>query len=252
MLPWPAFSSVDGKRLALRMGCGGDAAGTGMLSSEESKEGALHFEEVWHQSSSDRGTWCWHPASNSLDVGYLTMEGIPKQAARVQVDTCLAVPDLDGAAVTAEEEEDDGAALGNGAADVHLYDYHIAYHPSYSVPILLFRGRSRTDGTLLMWEEIMEDLPEASRELAGADDGRWTFITQQEHPVLRTPWFSLHPCETAALEGLMRGEERNTGAQLCYSDNSLLQLARCIPGPDSASQLKPVVLTGFEQLVIQL
>lgn len=60
-----------------------------------------------------------------------------------------------------------------------------------------------TDGTLLMWKEIMADLPEASRELAGVDAGRWTFITQQEHPVLRTPWFSLHPCETAALMRLL-------------------------------------------------
>ncbi|CAL8472263.1 g11805 [Coccomyxa elongata] len=198
--PW---FNVEGNWLALRMGYGGDATGTGMLSSEEFKEGALHFVEVWQQYSSDRGTWCWHPTSNSLDVGYLAMEGIPKQAASVRVDTRLAVPELDGAAGTAEEEEDDGAALGNAAASVLLYDYHVAYHPSYSVPILLFRGRSRTDGTLLMWEEIMEDLPEASRELAGADAGRWTFITQQEHPVLRTPWFSLHPCETAALMRLL-------------------------------------------------
>lgn len=77
-------------------------------------------------------------------AGYLAMEGVPKQAAGVRADTCLALPELDGAAVTAEEEEDDGAALGNAAANVHLYDYHIAYHPSYSVPFLLFRGRSRT------------------------------------------------------------------------------------------------------------
>lgn len=48
------------------MGYGGDAAGTGMLSSEEFKEGALHFVEVWQKYNSDWGTWCWHPASNSL------------------------------------------------------------------------------------------------------------------------------------------------------------------------------------------
>ncbi|BDA47292.1 probable ubiquitin-like-conjugating enzyme ATG10 at N-terminal half [Coccomyxa sp. Obi] len=185
------------------MAYGGDAVETGMLSSEEFKEGALHFVEVWQQYSSDRGTWCWYPASNSLDAGYLAMEGVPKQATRALVDTCMALPELDGADVKAEENEDDCAALGNAAADVHFYDYHIAYHPSYSVPILLFCSRCRTDGRLLEWEEIMEDLPEASRELAGADASRWTFITQQEHPVLRTPWFSPHPCETAALMRLL-------------------------------------------------
>lgn len=88
------------------------------------------------------------------DAGYLAMESFLEKAASVRADTCLAVRELDGAAVTAEEEEDDCAALGNAAADVHLYDYHIAYHPSYSVPILLFRGRCRAGETLEMKEAV--------------------------------------------------------------------------------------------------
>ena len=37
----------------------------------------------------------------------------------------------------------DATSLGSSAHAVHLFDYHLAYHPSYSVPILLFRGRQR-------------------------------------------------------------------------------------------------------------
>ena len=74
-------------------------------------------------------------------------------------------------------------------------------------PIFLARERivpvTCVDGTLLQWEQIVEDLPEASKELASEGASRWTFITQQEHPVLRTPWFAAHPCETAALMRLL-------------------------------------------------
>ena len=35
------------------------------------------------------------------------------------------------------------------------------------------------------------------------EGSRWTFITQQEHPVLRRPWYAPHPCETAALMRLL-------------------------------------------------
>ena len=59
----------------------------------------------------------------------------------------------------AEEEED--VVLGNAVADVHLYDYHIAYHPSYSVPILLFRGRSRT-GEMLEIKDIVNSCQHVS------------------------------------------------------------------------------------------
>ena len=34
-------------------------------------------------------------------------------------------------------------SLSSSAHAVHFFDYHLAYHPSYSVPILLFRGRQR-------------------------------------------------------------------------------------------------------------
>ncbi len=59
------------------------------------------------------------------------------------------------------------------------------------------------DGAPLSWEETLSDLPEASQGTARAEDARWTFITQQEHPVKRVPMHSIHPCETAKLMSLL-------------------------------------------------
>ncbi len=56
---------------------------------------------------------------------------------------------------------------------------------------------------MLRWEDILQELPAASRKLGNEESSRWTFITQQEHPVVRRPWHAPHPCETAALMRLL-------------------------------------------------
>ena len=71
---------------------------------------------------------------------------------------------------------------------------------------LLLQGndmQSPVDGAPLSWEETLSDLPEASQATARAEDARWIFITQQEHPVKRVPMHSIHPCETAKLMSLL-------------------------------------------------
>lgn len=65
----------------------------------------------------------------------------------------------------------------------------------------------RADGTRLSWEETLADLPERSQATAKEDATRWTFITQQEHPVTRKPMHSIHPCETAQLMSLLLAQE---------------------------------------------
>ncbi len=84
-------------------------------------------------------------------AGYLAMEGVPKHAAnaRQQALACVAADNvLDEEAPGAGEEANDCGLLGTTAGDVHLYDYHICYHASYSVPVLLFRGRNRAGDNL--------------------------------------------------------------------------------------------------------
>ncbi|KAF9928901.1 hypothetical protein FBU30_002043 [Linnemannia zychae] len=77
-------------------------------------------------------------------------------------------------------------------------NYHIVFSPSYQVPILYFNAY-RPDGAAITLEEIYESLvPEEWRSTirnAGLNGG----ISQQDHPVLNTPYFYMHPCETVAL-----------------------------------------------------
>lgn len=78
------------------------------------------------------------------DGGYLAMEGVPRKASHSQQLGSL--EDLQGGSVeSATDEEADCAVVATAAPNkLHLFDYHIAYHPSYSVPTLLFRGRCRS------------------------------------------------------------------------------------------------------------
>ena len=82
------------------------------------------------------------------DAGYLAMESVPKRSASAKQrgDACLAV-----CGVLDEEdlrdEDAECAVLHSTAGAVNLYDYHICHHASYSVPVLLFRGRSRAGET---------------------------------------------------------------------------------------------------------
>jgi len=74
------------------------------------------------------------------DGGYLAMEGVLREASQSQ--QLGLIEDLQGGLV---DEEADCAVVATAAPKkVHLFDYHIAYHPSYSVPTLLFRGRCRS------------------------------------------------------------------------------------------------------------
>ncbi|MQL84179.1 hypothetical protein Taro_016686, partial [Colocasia esculenta] len=81
----------------------------------------------------------------------------------------------------------------NDNQETHIYDYHITYSFSFKVPVLYFRGQ-RYDGRPLRHNEIEIDLPPHS--LSILKESKWTYITQEDHPFLRRPWFVLHPCGT--------------------------------------------------------
>ena len=70
------------------------------------------------------------------DVGYLALEDVLVSPA------CKAADD-DGASELPEEDplEDTAALSAAACVPTHVYSYHLAYHPSYGVPILLFSGR---------------------------------------------------------------------------------------------------------------
>ncbi|XP_014681721.1 PREDICTED: ubiquitin-like-conjugating enzyme ATG10 [Priapulus caudatus] len=81
-------------------------------------------------------------------------------------------------------------------------EYHVVYSASYGVPVAYF-NLCRTNGCLLSLEEVWYLLPEEA-----ARHDKWTFVTQQEHPVLARPFFQLHPCHTAAFMSRV-GKSRN-------------------------------------------
>lgn len=77
--------------------------------------------------------------------------------------------------------------------EMHRYDFHIVYSTSYRVPVLYFRAYC-SDGQPLVLDDIEKDLPGNSAKLLM--ESKWTFITQEEHPYLNRPWYTLHPCGT--------------------------------------------------------
>lgn len=72
-----------------------------------------------------------------------------------------------------------------------IWEYHIIYNPSYSVPVLYFNVRN-TAGKLLSLEHVW-NLLSVSKEILVE---KWNFVTQQEHPILLQPFFYLHPCKS--------------------------------------------------------
>lgn len=76
-------------------------------------------------------------------------------------------------------------------------DHHILYSHSYSVPVLYFNAYT-SGGQLLSLQELWRIVSDTLK-LDAASTDLWKLVTQQEHPLLRRPYFHLHPCHTAEL-----------------------------------------------------
>ncbi|XP_031497211.1 ubiquitin-like-conjugating enzyme ATG10 isoform X2 [Nymphaea colorata] len=179
----------------------------GTLSPNEFQKAAKAFVQKWKGCIS-MPAWAWKPFTRLPytlthdEGGYLSLEIVYKHVAEEE-----GYP-LESSALA--EEVADAATLVNLFAllsllmalkckvldcdtETHLYDFHIIYSASYRVPILYFRGYN-IGGQPLDWSTIKEDLPLSSVKML--DESRWTFITKEEHPYLKRPWFTLHPCGT--------------------------------------------------------
>lgn len=118
--------------------------------------------------------------------------------------------DLSPFAVSLEEPLDDvleDANVIRGAGGrILTWEYHVLYSRSYLVPVLYFNAWTN-DGRLLsledMWCRVHANFQDSLQE------NRWSVLTQQEHPVLRRPFYQLHPCHTAQLLGCFRGKSPN-------------------------------------------
>ncbi|CAC5386395.1 ATG10L [Mytilus coruscus] len=97
--------------------------------------------------------------------------------------------------LTSIDKEDD-CQLELSSTECVTYEYHVVYSHSYNVPVLYFNVYHQ-NGKLLSLDEVWSDIPECYRDRLLEE--RWSFITQQEHPLLGRPFFMLHPCHTKDL-----------------------------------------------------
>jgi hypothetical protein len=132
-------------------------------------------------------------------------------------------PDEPAAEEEAVEEEDGcslgGAAAaelppqggGGGLAEWAEFAFHVLWSSAFGVPVVYFTA-SFADGAPLVPAAVSRAFSQGGAD--GGDGGgsggggvgggsgeplaeSWTFLTQEEHPVLGTPAFMFHPCQTA-------------------------------------------------------
>ncbi|OEL17006.1 Ubiquitin-like-conjugating enzyme ATG10 [Dichanthelium oligosanthes] len=197
--------------------------GDGTLSLNGFNASATALVKRWKEIEVDDSLpdWTWRPCSTmgtpSEVEGYLALEGVYRGCGGSQV-CVVSLPeqidennDSDGADVVAND-----TWVQSSSGNVHVYDFHIVYSYSYKVPVLYFQGH-RSDGQLLTLDEIKQGLP--SNSLKVLSESKWTFITQEEHPHLSRPWFTLHPCATGDWMKLLLEESK-----AAYEEQSLRYL----------------------------
>ncbi|XP_022771579.1 ubiquitin-like-conjugating enzyme ATG10 isoform X2 [Durio zibethinus] len=174
----------------------------GTLSAKDFRIGAVAFAQKWESLNFAFPPWVWVPCpkhpwlASPEEEGYLSMEKICISRLNeedidqtTQIDT-----DEEEASCSGNKDViDDATLVQRNHHELHYYDFHIVYSNTFRVPVLYLRAYC-SDGQPLQLDEIEKELPTcSSKELSKS---KWTFITQEEHPHLKRPWYKLHPCGT--------------------------------------------------------
>lgn len=147
-----------------------------------------HFLTV---SASVNDEWQMIDKSNS------ELEKLPENCYLMKkvVESCTAsYSEQDEPPLFEENLEQDASSLQESSKqgfETLVWEYHILYSTSYSVPVLYFNVRN-VAGKLLPLEDVWSILNVPKEELAD----KWSFVSQQEHPILLRPYFYLHPCKS--------------------------------------------------------
>eukprot|EP01050_Picozoa_sp_SAG11_P017554 SAG11_NODE_2543_length_3237_cov_2.170172_4_plen_215_part_00 len=140
----------------------------------------------------------WHWCDGSGGRGYLR-----------QVQIRLLEPECSGAIDDTELDTDDHALAECEVAEVAdlstlnlatiaqetrqaKFEVHVAYSIVYGEPILLFNMTDAASGALLSHDQMW-------RSIRQHHNGMPVVISQSEHPILGTPFYFVHPCDTSAL-----------------------------------------------------
>ncbi|KAG0618998.1 hypothetical protein M758_4G108300 [Ceratodon purpureus] len=200
------FGKIVFRRSVSSITCMAPGTWDGTLTAEEFERAALHLVSTWERCCPDLPQWTWQTSTKTVlsstsdhACGYLVLQDI-----RVSSDQ---KDDMEEFQVCDDDDDgddvEDHATMHVGALGVneqHLYTYHVVYNESYRVPMLFLQGRLQ-DGRPLQWDSVLRDLPVGSQHVS--DQSRWTFLTQEDHPLLHRPWFALHPCGTSEIMRLV-------------------------------------------------
>ncbi|KAK8674335.1 hypothetical protein V6N13_112627 [Hibiscus sabdariffa] len=173
----------------------------GTLSAKNFRIGAFAFAQKWESLNLGFPPWSWvlcpkHPClASPEEEGYLSLENIC--ISRPNEEDIHQISQIDNGeeetGCSGDEDVDNATLVQSSHHELHYCDFHIVYSNIFRVPVLYIRAYC-SDGRPLQLDEIEKELPEcSSKELS---ESKWTFITQEEHPYLKRPWYKLHPCGT--------------------------------------------------------
>ncbi|PVD23243.1 hypothetical protein C0Q70_16506 [Pomacea canaliculata] len=204
----------------------------GSISEREFTELVLKLAEV---SALISDTWRVVHSSRSAGGVYLERKSIVIDTTADQVSRSQYL-DIENDTSLAEQADDPSCLTLSGEKTHSFlnYEHHIVYSPSYAVPVLYFNVY-KPNGHRLELEELWNRVPKEHhiRML----EHKWATLTQQEHPVLGSPYFTLHPCHTATLM-----------SQVPQADNKRYYLIKWLSsvGPVAGLELSPEYATIFD------
>ena len=105
-------------------------------------------------------------------------------------------------------EAADAAALPPRApplAPLHRLRYDVAYDATFGAPVLLFSGADAASGAPLSLRSIVGEARSGFAFRAAPDAAPWPAVTQEEHPLLGSLCFKVHPCRTEEVMALLLG-----------------------------------------------
>ncbi|KAI5670021.1 hypothetical protein M9H77_19874 [Catharanthus roseus] len=177
------------------------ASWDGSLSRTEFYVAAGAFAEQWNKFNSalpqcswlPRSTLPWLSATTSQTEGYLSVENMILPNITREFNECNDEEIKEDLSFSDDDGFTDNAMLAeNHSQESCHYDFHIVYNSSYRVPVLYFRA-AYSDGQPVALDDIEKNIASSAKALM---ESKWTFITQEDHPYLNRPWYTLHPCGT--------------------------------------------------------
>nr|GMD67025.1 ubiquitin-like-conjugating enzyme ATG10 isoform X1 [Ipomoea batatas] len=172
----------------------------GTISFGEFYAAACAFAEQWKKFSSSLPQWSWVKCPKPHGVPATSVSHYTYFACFCHAgpfDIFISILDYSILQIFNQSSSQSDVSLLKVQQHKHErchYDFHVVYSLSYRVPVLYFCAYW-SDGQPLALGDVENGIPASTlREL---NVSKWTFITQEEHPYLNRPWFTLHPCGTS-------------------------------------------------------